>query len=157
MNAVYLFPATPDLAEQAGAAIASNCLTDMLNAPSQAVSVTVLQNALIHLQRLPHPDHAAAGFAGALVAVINPGRKPGTEDAFKCLQCDDSTNILNVGREHFAVCLPCKTYQHIGSNLFSGWQFETPEEWVKNRQILDALIEVRIAPMAAPDDEPLPF
>jgi len=62
-----------DLAEQAGSAIASNCLTDILNAPSQAVSVTALKTALLDLQRLPHPERAAGGFAVALVSVIEQG------------------------------------------------------------------------------------
>lgn len=64
---------TQDLAEQAGSAIASNCLTDILNAPSQAVSVTALQTALLDLQRLPHPDRAAGGFAVALIAHLERG------------------------------------------------------------------------------------
>jgi hypothetical protein len=62
-----------DCAEQAGSAIATNCLSDMLNAPNQAESVTVLQAALLDLQRLPHPKRAAGGFAVALVAVLEKG------------------------------------------------------------------------------------
>jgi hypothetical protein len=65
--------AIQDLAEQAGNAIASNCLTDILNAPSQAVSVTALQTALLDLQRLPYPDRAAGGFAVALIAYLERG------------------------------------------------------------------------------------
>ncbi len=146
-----------DCAAQAGAVIADNCLNDMLDLDNQTDRANLLAAALVDLATLKHPEHAAAGFAGALVAVINPGRKPDTENDFRCFQCDDLTTILNVGREHFAVCLPCKTYRHIGSNLFSGWKFETPEDWAKNRQILDALIEHKLAPTPAPDDAPLPF
>ncbi len=64
---------TANCAEQAGSAIATNCLNDILNAPSQAVSVTTLQTALLDLQRLPHPKRAAGGFAVALVAVLERG------------------------------------------------------------------------------------
>lgn len=62
-----------DCAEQAGSAIAINCLNDILNSPSQAVSVTALQNALLDLQRLPHQERAAGGFAVALVNSIEQG------------------------------------------------------------------------------------
>ena len=62
-----------DCAEQAGHAIGTNCLNEILNAPSQAVSVTALQTALLDLQRLPHPKRAAGGFAVALVAVLEHG------------------------------------------------------------------------------------
>ena len=62
-----------DCAEQAGHAIGTNCLSDMLNAPSQAESVTVLQAALLDLQRLPHPKRAAGGFAVAMVATLERG------------------------------------------------------------------------------------
>lgn len=62
-----------DLAEQAGAALAINCLNDILNSPSQAVSVTALQNALLDLQRLPHQERAAGGFAVAMVNSIEQG------------------------------------------------------------------------------------
>lgn len=64
-----------DCAEQAGNAIASNALNDILNAPSQAVSMAALQTALLDLQRLPHPKRAAAGFALALVNAVEVGLK----------------------------------------------------------------------------------
>ena len=62
-----------DCAEQAGSLIAHNCLNDILNAPSQAVSTAALKTALLDLQRLSHPERAAAGFAVALVAVLEHG------------------------------------------------------------------------------------
>ena len=64
-----------DCAEQAGHAIATDCLNDILNAPSQAVSTAALQTALLDLQRLPHPKRAAGGFALALVNVLEVGLK----------------------------------------------------------------------------------
>lgn len=62
-----------DCAEQAGNAIGTNCLNEILNAPSQAVSMAALQTALIDLQRLPHPKRAAGGFAVALIAYLEHG------------------------------------------------------------------------------------
>ena len=62
-----------DCAEQAGHLIASNCLNDMLEAPSQSVSLVALQTALLDLQLLPHPKRAAGGFAVALVAFLERG------------------------------------------------------------------------------------
>jgi len=177
-----------DCAAQAGAVIAENCLNGMLDLDNQTDRANLLAAALVDLATLKHHEHAAAGFAGALVAVIERGLKrignasqldnifmqnevgrmmaereseicngPSNIDVDDCLICGRATEILNVGREHFAVCLPCKTYRHIGSNLFSGWKFETPGDWAKNRQILDALIEHKLAPTPAPDDAPLPF
>lgn len=60
-------------AEQAGHAIGANCLDAILAGRSQAESVTVLQAALVDLQALDHQDRATAGFAVALVAVIEKG------------------------------------------------------------------------------------
>ena len=64
-----------DCAEHAGNAIATNCLNDILNAPSQAASMAALRTALIDLQRLPHPKRAAGGFAVALVNTLEVGLK----------------------------------------------------------------------------------
>jgi len=61
-----------DCAEQAGNAIAHNCLNDILNAPSQS-ALGALRTALLDLQRLPHPKRAAGGFAVAMVNIIKLG------------------------------------------------------------------------------------
>ena len=60
-------------AEVAGNTIAANALNDILNAPSQAVSMAALQTALLDLQRLPHPKRAAGGFAVGLIAYLERG------------------------------------------------------------------------------------
>ena len=62
-----------DCAEQAGHAIGVNCLDAILAGCSQAEAVTVLQAALVALQTLDHQDRATAGFAVALVSVIEQG------------------------------------------------------------------------------------
>ncbi len=53
-----------------------------------------------------------------------------------CPHCDNDPEILNVGREHYAVCHGCKTKWHVGSNLFSGWRDEEPEVWERNKKLL---------------------
>ena len=62
-----------DCAEHAGHALATHCMNDILNAPSQAVSVAVLQTALLDLQRLPHPSRSAGGFAVGMVNTLEVG------------------------------------------------------------------------------------
>jgi hypothetical protein len=62
-----------DCAEQAGHAIGTNCLNEILAGRSQAEAFTVLQAALVNLQALDHPDRAAGGFAVAMVNVIEIG------------------------------------------------------------------------------------
>lgn len=66
---------TGDLVEQHGNALASNCLTDIFNAPSQAAGVTALTNALLELRCLPHPKRAAGGFADVFVPYIEVATK----------------------------------------------------------------------------------
>jgi hypothetical protein len=62
-----------DCAAQAGAAIAENCLDAMLAANDQTESANLLAAALVDLATLKHHEHAAAGFAGAMVDVIEHG------------------------------------------------------------------------------------
>jgi len=64
-----------DCAAQAGAAIADNCLNGMLDLDNQTDRANLLAAALVDLATLKHHEHAAAGFAGALVAVIERGLK----------------------------------------------------------------------------------
>jgi hypothetical protein len=71
MNAAPI--TTQQLAEQAGSALADQCLTCILNAVDQAESVAALKSTLLALRRLPHPDRAAGGFAVALVATLEHG------------------------------------------------------------------------------------
>jgi len=62
-----------DVAEQAGNAIASDCLSEMLNAGTQADRCAILHTALVDLAKMPHHDQAAGGFAVALTAVLSIG------------------------------------------------------------------------------------
>ena len=54
-----------------------------------------------------------------------------------CPLCNNAAaGILNVGRDHYAVCHDCRAYQYIGSNLFSAWRNEEPADWERNEKIL---------------------
>lgn len=53
-----------------------------------------------------------------------------------CPVCSNDPNILNVGRDHFAVCHEHKVYWLVGSNLFSSWRDEDPEIWNINSRLL---------------------
>jgi hypothetical protein len=62
-----------DRAEQAGTTIALDCLDPMLNADSQGVRITILQNAMLELGRLKHQQRAVGGFVSCMVPVIELG------------------------------------------------------------------------------------
>jgi hypothetical protein len=62
-----------DCAERAGAALAEKTLDVIRKAVKQSKSVCALEAALLDLQRLPHPQRAAGGFAVALVAYLELG------------------------------------------------------------------------------------
>lgn len=62
-----------DCVEAAGAALATNCLNDILKSTSQAASVRSLMAALGDLQKLPYAERAAAGFACALINTLEVG------------------------------------------------------------------------------------
>lgn len=59
-----------DCAEQARHAIGANCLDAILAGHSQAEAVAVLKTALTDLQSLTFQDRANAGFAVAMVSVL---------------------------------------------------------------------------------------
>ena len=42
-----------------------------------------------------------------------------------CPLCHHAAGILNVGREHYAVCHDCRAYQHIGSKDVARNNFPT--------------------------------
>lgn len=62
-----------DCSEQAGNTLANSLLNDLLAADSQALRVALIQSAILDLGTLQHHDRAAAGFAVALVNVIEVG------------------------------------------------------------------------------------
>lgn len=62
-----------DCAEQAGNAIAADCLDAMLGAKTQADRCAILHTALVDLAKMPHHDRASGGFAVGLVNVLSVG------------------------------------------------------------------------------------
>lgn len=62
-----------DCAEQAGNTIANALLNDLLAVDNQALRSALIKSAILQLATLQHHDRAAAGFAVALVSVIEIG------------------------------------------------------------------------------------
>ncbi|MEW6183048.1 MAG: hypothetical protein AB1500_07710 [Bacillota bacterium] len=44
---------------------------------------------------------------------------------------------LNIRKDHWGYCEVCIIKWHIGTNLFSSWQEETPEVWRRNKKFLE--------------------
>jgi hypothetical protein len=66
-----------------------------------------------------------------------------TDQFGACPVCRQGAHIMrDVGREHYAVCEADGVYWHIGSNLFSGWLFQTPAEKAENVAYLYGLEKV---------------
>lgn len=50
-----------------------------------------------------------------------------------CPVCDRAADrVYNIGRSHWCVCDEHRLKWCLGSNLFSGWQRESPGDWVAN-------------------------
>lgn len=62
-----------DICEQAGSAIAGNCLADILNADSAPERLQILTRSLKTLSCIKNTDRALEGFAVGLVDVIEMG------------------------------------------------------------------------------------
>jgi len=62
-----------DCIEQLAAAKANDMLNEVLATSDQAERMGILQDALVELGRLPYPEAACAGFALALMNVIEVG------------------------------------------------------------------------------------
>ena len=60
-----------------------------------------------------------------------------------CPHCGHGHSYLNVGRDHWSYCAEHKTKWCIGSNLFSGWQEETEEDWKRNEYRLAECMTVK--------------
>ena len=64
-----------NLAEQAGAGAAMDCLNALLLAKksSQGERISIIQNAIIGLQSTTHPERVAGGFSVVLESVVTRG------------------------------------------------------------------------------------
>ena len=58
-----------------------------------------------------------------------------------CPVCSNDPEILNVGRDHFAICRKHKVYWPLGSNLISGWRNDEPETLEANKKLLATFTE----------------
>lgn len=62
-----------------------------------------------------------------------------------CPICKGQDGFMNLGREHWFVCMEHKTKWCAGSNLFSSWRYESEEIWEENARILEDYQEVEPA------------
>ena len=53
-----------------------------------------------------------------------------------CPECNGITDVLNIGRNHWAYCDTHRITWWIGSNLFSSWHNESEDDWARNREFL---------------------
>lgn len=142
-----------------GFSLGKTALDDMLTTKHQGEAMQALRSALA---QLPRGNAAAVGFVDALAGDINECHTPEkgirlvAEDDLFCPLCHKETVILNMEREHFAVCHHDKIWFHVGSNLHSGWRTESPDVWAANSKLLADYVELAAGP-AHPDDRNLPF
>src|SRR5262245_38384704 len=69
-----------------------------------------------------------------------------------CPECGKLDNILNVGRDHWAVCQTHMAKWRVGNGLFSGWRTESEDVWRANSRLLDGYTEVKPLPSTNPGD-----
>lgn len=55
-----------------------------------------------------------------------------------CPICRSAPVMLNVERQHFAICKTHRVAWSVGWNLFSGWRHEDAEQWQENRRLLES-------------------
>ena len=60
-----------------------------------------------------------------------------------CPECGKQEGVLNIGRDHWAVCDTHKNKWPIGSNVFSSWRDETERVWARNERRLADYINVK--------------
>ena len=61
----------------------------------------------------------------------------------KCKRKNPGTTdqLLNVRSTHFFTCERCKTAWYVGSHMFSVWEHETEDVWVRNWKMLESEYE----------------
>lgn len=60
-----------------------------------------------------------------------------------CPECRRAGELLNVERQHWAICTRHRLKWCVGSNLFSAWRDEAPAVWAKNTAVLGGYREVK--------------
>ena len=65
------------------------------------------------------------------------------EDYFGgCPECGKLDNVLNVGRDHWAVCHTHMAKWNFGNGLLSSWRTENEDIWRANFELIDGYTEV---------------
>lgn len=59
-----------------------------------------------------------------------------------CPKCKKNDGRLNVGREHWFICLRHRVKWRAGYDLFPDWRQENLHIWRQNERLLDLLMEV---------------
>ena len=67
-----------------------------------------------------------------------------------CPICHKEPIVLNLGSDHWAMCVRHRVIWCLGSNLFSSWHKENQTIWDKNKKRLERCAEVR--PYLPPPD-----
>jgi hypothetical protein len=59
-----------------------------------------------------------------------------------CPECLLNDGYVNIGQRHWFFCRAHRVKWWAGSNLFSGWQGETPDDWAAAERLLTDFVEV---------------
>ncbi len=68
----------------------------------------------------------------------------------QCPHCGGDPIVLNVRKDHWAMCEDDKVRWHVGTNLFSSWLEEDESTWEENTELLTRCEEVE--PVHLPKD-----
>jgi hypothetical protein len=129
------------------------------------VKTEALTQALESLEGEMGQDAVAAWLTGAAVD-SDPERVPPKEADGRshCPRCGWRSHYTNVGSTHYGMCDHCMVYWCIGSNLFSSWEEETPEDWERSKQTLSRYAPLKEAAdlrpadlRVVPGEEDIPF
>lgn len=70
--------------------------------------------------------------------------RPITTDSYNggCPHCGGCDRVLNIGRDHWALCKRHQTKWYHGSNLYSNWRHENESIWLENEYRLGGYMTV---------------
>jgi hypothetical protein len=91
----------------------------------------------------PRPPMNTIGITITTLEVDHGGTPVRRDDYFGvCPECGRHDGYVNVGPNHVFVCREHRTAWCIGSNLFSSWHDQTPEQKAENLRMLNDFKEV---------------
>lgn len=128
-NFEYFADAAREQGQEANVIVRNGQAIFTLTDHGQTIELTAAEAAQYVLK---HEENAAREFEKHQ----KDKTRHGSDEFGLCPVCSNDPEILNVGREHFAICREHKVYWHVGSNLFSGWREEAPESWEQNKKLL---------------------